>query len=231
MSSWATLTAVAPILAAAEQIATVLGIGAAGVWAYFNFIKSRTYRPRLQINVSGRIIQHGGRNYLIPCLSIKNVGLCVILVDQAASGLRLSFCFASKNSEPLNWTVRTCVLPVLGEYLRIEPGEVAHEEKDVIPLPQGTLGARIEVRLASMKMEWNTTSIVTVPPALPLHSKERARDRDAEWQRLRWKPGTPFYDENRGSPTDDQDTGVLDADITDDSFSRDEDHDPGKKSK
>lgn len=45
----------------AEHIATVLGIGAAGVWGYFNFIKSRTYHPRMEMTVSGDIRQSGKR--------------------------------------------------------------------------------------------------------------------------------------------------------------------------
>jgi hypothetical protein len=80
----------------ADHIATVLGIGAAGVWGYFNFIKSRTYHPRMEMTVSGEIRQSGQHQYLVPRITLKNIGNSKIALLQQGSGYRV--CVAAEPS-------------------------------------------------------------------------------------------------------------------------------------
>lgn len=47
------------------HIGTVIGLLATGIWAYFNFIKSRRYYPRLELAISREIValqNHGDRD-------------------------------------------------------------------------------------------------------------------------------------------------------------------------
>jgi hypothetical protein len=39
----------------AAHIAQVTGFAVGGVWAYFNFVKSRTYYPRMELSVSAEL--------------------------------------------------------------------------------------------------------------------------------------------------------------------------------
>ena len=69
----------------AEHVATILGIGAAVLWGYFNFIKSRTYHPRMEMTVSGEIRQSGEHQYLVPRITLKNIGNSKIALVQQGS--------------------------------------------------------------------------------------------------------------------------------------------------
>src|SRR5215213_5150613 len=55
---------------------------AGGVWAYFKFVKGRTFRDRLTPTVSGRLVSINGAIFLVVTTEIKNVGLSKITIDQ-----------------------------------------------------------------------------------------------------------------------------------------------------
>ena len=58
----------------AEKIATIAALVVGGVWAYFNFIKGRIYRPRLHPEVSGMVVVEHEQIYLHITSTITNVG-------------------------------------------------------------------------------------------------------------------------------------------------------------
>ena len=58
----------------AAHIGTVIGLLATGVWAYFNFVKSRRYYPRLELTVSGELREVSHRQYIVPRVTLKNIG-------------------------------------------------------------------------------------------------------------------------------------------------------------
>ena len=55
-------------------IVTAIAVVVAGVWAYFNFVKGRTYRPRLEISLSGKWHAGSGTNWFHLVISVKNMG-------------------------------------------------------------------------------------------------------------------------------------------------------------
>lgn len=72
----------------AAHVGTLIGLGAAGVWGYFNFVKSRTYYPRLEMTVSGARLK-GTQQYLVPRVTLKNIGRSRVELIQSGSGYRI----------------------------------------------------------------------------------------------------------------------------------------------
>ena len=73
----------------AAHVGTLVGLTAAGVWGYFNFIKSRTYHPRLEMTVSGELRSKGVQQYLVPRVTLKNIGNSKVKLIQSGSGYRI----------------------------------------------------------------------------------------------------------------------------------------------
>jgi hypothetical protein len=73
----------------AAQVGTLIGLAAAGVWGYFNFIKSRTYHPRLEMTVSGELRSKGTQQYLVQRVTLKNIGNSKVKLIQSGSGYRV----------------------------------------------------------------------------------------------------------------------------------------------
>ena len=71
------------------HIGTIIGLLATGVWAYFNFIKSRRYYPRLELAVSGEIVGTQERQFVIPHVTLKNIGMSKVKLIQRGSGYRI----------------------------------------------------------------------------------------------------------------------------------------------
>ena len=72
----------------AAHVGTLIGLGFGGVWGYFNFVRSRTYFPRMELSISGEIRSNNGRRFLVPKITLKNIGNAKIRLIQKGTGLR-----------------------------------------------------------------------------------------------------------------------------------------------
>lgn len=72
-----------------KDLLTILGIVVGGLWAYFKFFKGRTFKPRLELKVSGKIITFGNVQSLAVLMEIKNIGLSQVYLDRDL--IRLDF--------------------------------------------------------------------------------------------------------------------------------------------
>src|SRR5690349_2715001 len=72
-----------------QNIVQVLALCAGGCWAYFKFVKARTFKQSLTPAVTGRFVMLDEMVYLIATIQIKNVGSSRIDFDREASGLIL----------------------------------------------------------------------------------------------------------------------------------------------
>ena len=68
--------------------AAALVIG--GIWAYFKFVKGRTYRPRLEIHLFGQWRLIDTKHLLQARISVKNIGASIVTLLQKGTGLRVS---------------------------------------------------------------------------------------------------------------------------------------------
>ncbi|MFN2532156.1 MAG: hypothetical protein ABR555_12755 [Pyrinomonadaceae bacterium] len=72
---------------ALQDIVQILAFIAAGCWAYFKFIKGRTFQESLTPAVNGRFVSLDSVTYLVVSIQIKNVGSSKIDFDRDASAL------------------------------------------------------------------------------------------------------------------------------------------------
>jgi hypothetical protein len=157
-----------------SHIGTLIGLAAAGVWGYFNFIKSRTYYPRLEMMVSGDMRQRNDRQYLVPRITLRNIGKSKVRLIQSGSGYRVWIAQGeADNSGELVWSGGKPVYDLFIHHKWIEPGETIFDEINLFELPYDCVAAKIQSRLVvplgwphRENSEWNC-SVVVGPIALP----------------------------------------------------------------
>ena len=158
----------------AAHVVTVVGFAGAAVWGYFNFIKSRTYHPRLEMIVSGDLRWKGTQQFLVPRVTLRNIGKSKVALTQSGSGFRIWTAQESgKETGKLSWLNGETVFPVFEDHKWIEPGEMIFDELDIFALRSDAIAAKIQARLVvplgwprRKNSEWNCSAIVgpVVPP-------------------------------------------------------------------
>ena len=162
----------------ASHVGTLIGLAAAGVWGYFNFIKSRTYFPRLEMTASGDIRQRNGRQYLVPRITLSNIGKSKVRLIESGSGYRVWIARgATDDTGALVWLGGKPVYDLFIHHKWIEPGETIFDELNLFELPYDCVAAKIQSRLVvplgwayKRNSEWNCSAIVG-PVALPKEGK------------------------------------------------------------
>ncbi len=155
----------------AAHVGTVIGLLVTGVWAYFNFVKSRRYYPRLELSVSGQIHRRDNCNYVIPRITLKNIGQAKVTLVQQGSGYRIWIIQeveCSKLSD-LDWSDGRIVYTMLEEHKWIEPGESIFDETRIFSLPANCIAVKIQARLVApvrsfprKNSEWNGSAVLGV---------------------------------------------------------------------
>jgi hypothetical protein len=109
---------------------TAAAIVFGGLWAYFKFVKGRTYRPRLSVAISGQWRRIAGKNLLHTRVTVKNIGASVVTLQKKGSGLRVNFLAAGQPDAPTaaTWEV-VRVFDILREHVWIEPGETVSDDQ------------------------------------------------------------------------------------------------------
>lgn len=161
----------------AAHVGTLVGLAGAGVWGYFNFVKSRTYHPRLEMIVSGDIRWKDTQRFLVPRVTLKNIGKSKIALVQSGSGYRVWTANGTTDEHnELCWSGGKPVFNLFNDHRWIEPGETIFDELNLFVLPLDTVAAKIQARLVvplgwpkRTNAEWNCSAIVG-----PVMSKENA---------------------------------------------------------
>ena len=80
------------VTAGAASIATAVAVIIGGFWAYFKFIRGRTFKPKLSIALAGqwRFIPRVG-NVFHARLRVTNIGASKADLKQFGTGLQISF--------------------------------------------------------------------------------------------------------------------------------------------
>ncbi|HKG59538.1 MAG TPA: hypothetical protein VKB05_07150 [Pyrinomonadaceae bacterium] len=135
----------------------------AGVWAYFKFVKGRTFRERLTPTVNGKFISIDGSVFLVVTIMFHNVGLSRIAFDQKVSSLTVFACLPSDDEEIVSVKNKwLAVFQVFGDKDRfIEPNEIV-ERQSLIALPEvSNIGYQLEVEVVTDSgYAWRATTIV-----------------------------------------------------------------------
>ncbi len=151
------------IIEASKDVVEMLAVAAGGVWAYFKFVKGRTFKESLIPAVSGKFASIDGAIYLFATTRIKNVGLSKIEFDREGSALILfEYNPSSQNEIHTVADNRLTSFDVFGDKDRyIEPNEVIEGQRFIaVPNPP-KLAYRLEVEIASTAgFTWRASNIV-----------------------------------------------------------------------
>lgn len=114
---------------------TALAIIIGGTWAYFKFVKGRTYRPRVEVHLAGQWWQVKEKWLLQARIAVKNVGSSKLKLLQKGTGLRASVLDPDQSLPPASakWISKK-VFIILGEHAWIESGETI---SDIVLLDLG----------------------------------------------------------------------------------------------
>lgn len=108
---------------------TVVALITGGVWAYYKFIKGRTFRPRIDVTPSAEWLAIDGVPNLLVRVTIKNLGASAATLIHEGSGIRLSRLAAQQRATPAvkKWE-KGPTIPLLKHHHWIEPGEQVTDE-------------------------------------------------------------------------------------------------------
>jgi len=151
------------ILDALEKVSTILAIVIGGLWAYYQFFRGRTYRPRLETQVVGQIFDDLRHYHLLVSSKLKNVGLSKVDLDRDASGVRIYSCVVPADIteiESAQWD-HIATFPVFENHRWIESGETI-EDEILLSIEKGTHRAfRAVLRVVGRKISWKAERIIS----------------------------------------------------------------------
>jgi hypothetical protein len=155
-------------------LVTALALLIGAVWAYYRFVKGRTFRPRLEVSMGGEWLTVHGKRLLLARVRVKDIGASVVRLRQEGTGLRVSSPVDSDAPGAVGWEPGH-VYTILEKHEWIEPGETVSD--DVLLHLAVTEGQPVlfETRLVWNRsgLRWKKRNIVVfarqvVPPGADL---------------------------------------------------------------
>jgi hypothetical protein len=134
-----------------------------GIWAYYKFVKGRSFQDSLSPAISGRLASIDGAVYLVISIQIKNAGSTKVDFNHKGSAVIVYEYTATSEAE-----IHTVADKRLTAFDLFKPNEEYVEPNEVIELRSFIaipgpvqLGYRIEVEILSISgFTWTATSIV-----------------------------------------------------------------------
>jgi hypothetical protein len=73
-----------------DKLARIAAVVVAGLWVYFNSLSGRTFVPRLQVDLSGKLFEKEGAQYLLVKMQVKNVGASIVQITDVGTCLKVT---------------------------------------------------------------------------------------------------------------------------------------------
>lgn len=150
------------LLSDIKTISEILGLAIGGLWAYYKFFKGRTFRPRLELEVSGSAWRSEAVTQLKASLQIKNVGLSKLGLSPEGTALRVFTSVPAIPGRPaslVDWH-RLITISVFTKHRWIEPGETITEQTLFSIDGTGEKDFKLELRIVADHIEWNSLAII-----------------------------------------------------------------------
>jgi hypothetical protein len=135
---------------------------AGGFWAYFKFVKGRTFKESLIPGVTGKFTSINNVNYLLVTIQIKNVGASKIEIDHRSALIILEYTTSPSTELHSVDDKRAGAFDVFNKSEKyIEPNEIIEAQRLIaMPTPL-KIAYRLEVEVASKKgYTWRANYIV-----------------------------------------------------------------------
>jgi hypothetical protein len=146
------------ILDTIEKLFRIAAYIIGALWVYFNFWKGRTYRPRIETMITGKILNHQESKLVKILINLKNVGLSKVDVEQKGTALRLLSYDSLNINDP--WKHQHTI-SILSAHKWIEPGETVGEHFLIPVTATNLIAVKAEVILVSKKTMWESAIILT----------------------------------------------------------------------
>src|SRR5258706_15622380 len=153
-----------------EKVARIVGVTVAGSWVYFNASRGRTFVPRLQLELSGRLFSERGKKYLLVTIQVKNVGSSIVKITQEGTCIKMNPLRSDVESSEIKSLERenTNLFPVLRRYLvsvgkpkpivdnvdEVEPGAAINEQQLFLMPADLARDFELELRVAAIRGAW-----------------------------------------------------------------------------
>jgi hypothetical protein len=135
---------------------TALAVIVGGSWAYFKFVKGRTYRPRLEVNLFGQWREVNGAKRYHARITVRNIGASVVRLLQRGTGLRVNLLADYQPRPPGRATWRKAgTFQIFLEHDWIEPGETVSDD---LLLDLGESGPALVMLEARLVWKWSSHS-------------------------------------------------------------------------
>jgi hypothetical protein len=142
-----------------EKVLRILAIVMAGIWAYYRYFRGRTFRPRVELTVSGLVVQKDGKEYMVATVGLQNLGLSRVGIDQIGTALFVST--SNADSSPffdVEWS-RPSGFQVFTTHTGIEPNEPI-VNKLLYRLPTGQSFVKLHLQVVSGKQKYTADEII-----------------------------------------------------------------------
>ena len=160
---YAATSALVSIIGTGVTAAAVL-VGA--IWAYYKFVRGRTFKPRLRIEAQAEWLTQFDQLFIHARVCLTNIGASKISVVQQGTGLRISTLQPGPTGSSTRWR-RLSTVAIVEHHSWIEPSETISD--DVLIGGQGAKSkgiVRLETRVVCERKR-NTniavSQIVIVP--------------------------------------------------------------------
>jgi len=146
-----------------QSVVQTFAFVVAGIWAYYKFVKGRSFQDSLSPVISGRFSSIDGAVYLVISIQIKNAGSTKVDFNHKGSAIIIYEYTVTSETE-----IHTVADKRLTAFDLFQPNEKYMEPNEVIELRRFIaipgavkLGYRIEVEILSTSgFTWTATAIV-----------------------------------------------------------------------
>jgi hypothetical protein len=149
----------------AKNVCEILAIFGGAAWTYLNYFRGRIYKPRLECSIEASIEKHSGHSFLKAIVTIRNIGLSKVPIQQKGTGL-LIYSANVQNRPPsfpseVLWDEPVAAFGVLSGKNGVEPSEPISESL-LVALPHGdAFTHKLTLKVVSGEIWWTAESIVS----------------------------------------------------------------------
>jgi hypothetical protein len=154
--------------AAVGSIATVLGLAIGGIFAYYRFIKGRTFVAIIDPTVSGQVTVEGDSMYLLVSATVENKGQSRVKIDTELTGVVVS---ARRSGGDWQVLYGRKAFTQPSSPLALEPGQTVGEQLSTDLAKNGYVALKVNLavipqpgRFGRQRDPWLANHIITLPP-------------------------------------------------------------------
>ncbi len=161
-----------------QAVVTSAAIFIGAVWAYYKFVKGRTFKSSLETDIVGEATRDGGFVNVIAAIAVKNVGASKVDIQRRHTALRVLEGKVGASTdifEAIDWEHLGTSF-VLKSRSRLEPGETAVDTHLFRAADTGQIAFKLEMYVASERTTFGSASSLSISPPKAIMKRDRGED-------------------------------------------------------